>query len=218
MSELFDINGPAFPPQGGGPADSLVVLLHGYGADGNDLISLAPHLAVSLPKTLFVSPNAPFPCEMGFGRQWFSFQDRAPSAIMAGTRAAAQILDRFLDDLLKRFALKDGRLALVGFSQGTMMALHVAPRRAASVAGVVGFSGRLLDDGSLAKEIKGRAPMLLVHGEADEVVPPAALDEAAAGLKAAGIAVETLRRPGLAHGIDPEGMTAASAFLARVLA
>lgn len=218
MNALFELNGPALPPQGGGPADSLVVLLHGYGADGNDLIGLAPHLAAGLPKTLFVSPHAPFPCEMGFGRQWFSFQDRTSSAIMAGTRAAGEILDGFLDDLLKRFALKDNRMALVGFSQGTMMALHVAPRRPASVAGVIGFSGRLLDDGTLAKEIKVRPPALLIHGEADEVVPPAALDEAAAGLQAAGIAVETLRRPGLAHGIDPEGIAAASTFLARVLA
>lgn len=217
MKDLFELNGPALPPQGGGPADSLVVLLHGYGADGNDLIGLAPHLAASLPKTVFVSPHAPFPCEMGFGRQWFSFQDRTPSAIMAGARAAAQILDGFLDDLLKRFGLKDGRMALVGFSQGTMMALHVAPRRANPAAGIVGFSGRLLDDGSLAKDAQARSPVLLVHGDADEMVPIAALDEAEAGLKVAGIAVETLRRPGLAHGIDPEGMNAAAAFLKRVL-
>lgn len=217
MTGLFDLTGPALPPQGGGPADSLVVLLHGYGADGNDLIGLAPHLAAVLPKALFVSPHAPFPCEMGFGRQWFSFQDRTPAAIMAGTRAAADILNGFLDDMLGRFELKDGRMALVGFSQGTMMALHVALRRAVPVGGVVGFSGRLLDDGSLAKEIKVRPPMLLIHGEADEVVPVSSLGEAETGLKAAGVMVETMRRPGLAHGIDPEGIAVAVSFLQRQL-
>ena len=218
MNGLFELNGPALPPQGGGPADSLVVLLHGYGADGNDLIGLAPHLAASLPKTLFVSPNAPFPCEMGFGRQWFSFQNRTPAEIKEGLIAASDILNGFLDGLLQRFSLKDGRMALVGFSQGTMMALDVAPRRVAPVAGVVGFSGRLIDSDALAREVKVRPPVLLVHGEADPMVPVASLDHAETGLKTAGIAVETLRRPGLAHGIDQEGISAAAEFLKRVLA
>lgn len=218
MNGLFELNGPTLPPQGGGPADSLVVLLHGYGADGNDLIGLAPHLAAGLPKTLFVSPNAPFPCEMGFGRQWFSFQNRTPAEIKEGLVAAAEILDGFLNGLLQRFSLKDGRMALVGFSQGTMMALDVAPRRAVPVAGVVGFSGRLIDRAALVREVKARPPVLLIHGDADSMVPVVNLDHAEAGLKEAGIAVETLRRPGLAHGIDEEGIAAAAAFLKRVLA
>lgn len=108
-------------------------------------------------------------------------------------------------------------MALVGFSQGTMMALDVAPRRAAPVAGVVGFSGRLLDAAALEKEVKVRPPVLLIHGDADSMVPVANLDHAEAGLKSVGIAVETLRRPGLAHGIDPEGIAAAAVFLKRVL-
>ena len=218
MSDLFELNGPALPPQGGGPADSLVVLLHGYGADGDDLIGLAPHLAAGLPKTLFVSPNAPFPCEMGFGRQWFSFQNRTPAEIKEGLIAASDILNGFLDGLLQRFSLKDARMALVGFSQGTMMALDVAPRRVAAVAGVVGFSGRLIDSDALAKECKVRPPVLLVHGDADTLVPIGNLAHAEAGLKQAGMAVETLLRPGLAHSIDEAGITAAAAFLQRVLA
>lgn len=218
MSTLFELNGPALPPQGGGAADSIVVLLHGYGADGNDLIGLAPHLAQALPGTLFISPDAPFPCEMGFGRQWFAFQNQTPAQIMAGAKAAAGILNEFLDGLLRRFSLADGRMALVGFSQGTMMALDVASKRAAPFAGVVGFSGRLLDDGTWANGVTVRPPVLLVHGDADPLVPVASLDQAAAALKGAGFAVETLLRPGLAHGIDPEGIAAASAFLQRVLA
>jgi phospholipase/carboxylesterase len=219
MTGLFDLSGPAVPPAAGGAAASIVVLLHGYGADGNDLIGLAPHLGQVLPKTLFVSPHAPFPCEMGGpGRQWFSLQDRTPSAVLAGVGAVQQILNAFLDDMLARFKLPESRLALVGFSQGTMMALHAAPRRATPCAGIVGFSGRLLDDGALKREAVSRPPVLLIHGDADQLVPIGNLDHAVEGLKAAGIAVEAHRRAGLDHGIDEEGLRLATAFLKRVLA
>ena len=214
MKGLFDLSGPGMPPANGAAPDSLVILLHGYGADGNDLIELAPHLAQALPGAFFVSPHAPFPCEMGpFGRQWFSFQDRSLEAIMAGTRAAAPILESFVDELLGRFTLPESRLALIGFSQGTMMALHVAPRRVESCAGVVGFSGRLLDGAVLQSEVRARPPVLLIHGTDDELVPIDALDEASSGLSAAGLAVETHRRPGLGHGIDAEGLALATRFL-----
>ncbi|MFO0995756.1 MAG: alpha/beta fold hydrolase [Alphaproteobacteria bacterium] len=214
MKGLFDLSGPGMPPANGAAPDSLVILLHGYGADGNDLIELAPHLAQALPGAFFVSPHAPFPCEMGpFGRQWFSFQDRSLEAIMAGTRAAAPILESFVDELLGRFTLPESRLALIGFSQGTMMALHVAPRRAESCAGVVGFSGRLLDGAVLQSEVRARPPVLLIHGTDDELVPIDALEEASSGLSAAGLAVETHRRPGLGHGIDAEGLALATRFL-----
>ena len=218
MKGLFDLSGPALPPASGEAPDAVVILLHGYGADGNDLIELAPHLARALPGAFFASPHAPFPCEMGpFGRQWFSFQDRSPEAVMAGTRAAAPILEGFIDDLLTRFGLPENRLGLVGFSQGTMMALHVAPRRAAVCAGVVGFSGRLLAGETLPAEIRARPPVLLVHGTDDELVPIAALDEAASALTAAGLHVETHRRPGLGHGIDAEGLSLAARFLSSKL-
>ena len=131
----FDLDGPRAGPAVEGAADSLVVLLHGLGADGNDLIGLAPELSRLLPGAAFVSPHAPFPCDMApFGRQWFSLQDRAPQSLLAGARMAAPILDRFIDDELARHDLADDRLALVGFSQGTMMALYVALRRARPVA------------------------------------------------------------------------------------
>src|SRR6185369_2401799 len=121
MRSPFELSGPNQPPRAGGKPRHLVVLLHGFGSDGNDLIGLAPHWAAVLPDTEFVSPNAPFPCEMGpFGHQWFSFGDRAPEAILAGTRAAANILDAFLDEALAARGLTDRELALVGFSQGTM--------------------------------------------------------------------------------------------------
>ncbi|MFN0043326.1 MAG: alpha/beta hydrolase [Alphaproteobacteria bacterium] len=213
MTGLYDLDGPAVPSAAQGAPDSIVVFLHGYGADGDDLIALAPHLARALPRTLFISPHAPFACEMGFGRQWFSFEDRWPQAILAGADTAARLIGEFLDALLARTGLADSRLALVGFSQGTMMALHAAPRRVQACAAIVGFSGRLLDDGTFAAAVRSRPPVLLVHGEADGVVPVAALDEAVVGLKAAGIAVEAQRRPGLEHSIDQEGMAGAALFL-----
>ena len=140
---LLEIDGPRFGPASGGTPDSLIVLLHGVGADGNDLIELAPILGEHLPGTAFVSPHAPFPYDGApMGRQWFSLMERTQEMMLAGVRASAPILDAFLDEELARLGLADDRLGLVGFSQGTMMSLYVAPRRAKPIAGVVGFSGR----------------------------------------------------------------------------
>jgi phospholipase/carboxylesterase len=215
-SLLPQLTGPsAIYPKGAKPK-RLVVLLHGLGADGNDLFGLVPALAPALPETAFLSPDAPFPCDMApFGRQWFSLQTRTPEAIEAGVRASAAILDAFLDESLAKFALDDSRLALLGFSQGTMMALYVGLRRAKPIAGIVGFSGRLVGAPS---EFRSKPPVLLVHGDADQVVPPDSLPHAVAALKAAGVPIEAVSRPGLGHGIDEEGLRQARDFLARVLA
>ena len=150
----MQLSGPSLPPADGKPARGLVILLHGLGADGNDLIGLAPHWARLLPHVAFVSPNAPFPCDMApYGNQWFSLQDRTPARVVAGVRAAWPILDGFIDEQLAAHNLTEDRLALVGFSQGCMMSLFTAPRRQRAVAGVVGYSGRLIDDGTMAGEI-----------------------------------------------------------------
>jgi phospholipase/carboxylesterase len=217
MPGLFELTGPAMPPVRGGAPDALVVLLHGYGADGNDLIALAPHLGQIVPCAQFVSPNAPFPCEMGFGRQWYGASDRSTEAYLAGSRTAASILDGFLDDQLAALGLGEERMVLIGFSQGTMLALHAAPRRPAACAGVVGFSGRLVAPDLLPVETVSRPPIMLVHGDADEVVPYDALAEAQAGLEAAGFAVESHTRAAQGHGIDQEAMALGARFLAKVL-
>lgn len=221
MSDAFSslsLDGPRFGAAPG-RARRLVLLLHGVGADGHDLIGLAPYFAQGLPDTAFVSPHAPFPCDMApMGRQWFSLQDRTPDVLLAAIRASAPVLDAFIDAELTRFGLPDNKLALVGFSQGTMMSLYVAPRRPTAIAGVVGYSGALAGPDRLPAEVKSKPPILLVHGDADQVVPFAAMAMAEQGLRAAGISVETLRRPGLPHSIDEEGIAAGIKFLSRVLA
>jgi phospholipase/carboxylesterase len=218
MNALADLTGPEVPPAAGTAPRDLIILLHGYGADGQDLIGLAPHLGQVFPQAHFIAPNAPEPCEIApMGRQWFGLMDRSDAAMWQGVQTAAPMLDRFIDQQLERHGLSADRLALVGFSQGTMMALHVAPRRRAAPACMVGFSGRLVGASHLADQMVSRPPVLLVHGEADEVVPVAALDEASSALTGAGFEVETLRRPGLPHGIDGEGLAAAAHFLKRFL-
>lgn len=212
------LDGPRVAPAAGGDPRQLVVLLHGLGADGADLIDLAPMLAQDLPHAAFVAPNAPQPCDMApYGYQWFSVQDRHPDRLTAGVRAAAPLLDGFLDAELAACGLADDRLALLGFSQGCMMALHVGLRRPLPCAAILGYSGRLVAADQLADEIRARPPVLLCHGTADPVVPFESLALAQAALANAGIDVAVLERPGLGHGLDQTAIDAGAALLARTL-
>ena len=212
------LSGPSRPPASGGKPRRLVILLHGLGADGNDLIGLAPYWARLLPDAEFLSPNAPFPCDMApHGYQWFSSQDRSLEAVLGGVRAAAPILDAFIDEALEERGLGSGELALVGFSQGTMMSLFVGLRRAEPVAGIVGFSGRLLAPELLASELRSRPPILLVHGTEDPLVPYSSLAAAETTLKAAGVPVETVTSFGIGHSIDDQGLRRGGQFLKKVL-
>jgi len=215
---LPNLSGPSHPPSSGGKPRQLVILLHGLGADGNDLIGLAPVWSQLLPDAEFVSPNAPYPCDMApYGFQWFSLQDRSPTMILAGVRAAAPALDAFIDDALATRGLAEEAVALVGFSQGTMMSLYVGLRRARPVAGILGYSGALIGAETLMADVRSKPRVLLVHGEADPVVPFQALALAEGALRAAGVPVKTLTRPGLAHGIDEEGLRRGGRFLKTVL-
>ena len=199
------------------PGLSLVIFLHGYGADGADLLGLADPLAPHLPRTAFVAPDAPEPCVgTPFGKQWFPIPwlDGSSEAASAASLAlSSDDLNQFIDAAMAANGVGPEATALVGFSQGTMMALDVALRRAATLAGVVGFSGRLLRPETLAAQITARPPVLLIHGDADPVVPYADLARAAAGLKAAGVSVTTHTSRGTGHGIAPDGLGLALRFL-----
>ena len=219
MTANRTLSGPRRAPASGGPAKQLVVLLHGVGADGDDLIGLAPHWARALPDAEFLAPNAPFPCDMApFGYQWFSLQNRSVEALLAGVRETAPILDAFLTEAMVSRGLAPSHVALVGFSQGTMMALHVAPRRAQALAAVLGYSGAMIGGDLLPRQIVTKPPVHLIHGEADDVVPFQSMAAAAAALSGAGVDVTVAARPRLGHGIDPDGLMQGGRFLAERLA
>jgi phospholipase/carboxylesterase len=213
------IDGPRHQPASGGPAKQLVVLLHGLGADGNDLIQLAPMLAQALPEAAFVSPNAHQDCDVApMGLQWFSFKGETDQVMIQGAEQAAPVVDAFLDAELERDGLTADKLAVIGFSQGGMMALHCGLRRAQAPACLVGFSTLLPGPRKLDAEIRGKPPVLLTHGDQDQIIPPHAMPQTEAALKAAGVPVESESRPGLGHGIDERCLELATEFLKRHLA
>lgn len=203
--------------KGPAKARSVVIFVHGYGADGADLLGLADPLAPHLPDTAFYAPNAPQPCTgnpMGF--QWFPIpwlDGSSEAQAQAGMAEAAIALNAFIDKVLADEGLTPDRLALVGFSQGTMMSLHIAPRRDAEIAGIVGFSGRLLAPETLEAETRVKPPVLLIHGDQDPVVPFADMDLAGSALQQAGFTVYGHVMKGTAHGISQDGLSAALSFL-----
>lgn len=210
------LDGKRREPASGGAAKQLVVLLHGVGADGADLIGIAAEWARMLPDAAFVAPDGPEPCDMApYGRQWFSLADRAPARLEAGVRAAAPALGEFLRAELATLGLPDSALAVMGFSQGAMLALFAGLRGAPAPAAILAYSGALLAPASLAVELAQRPPVLLVHGEADGVVPAAASRAAEASLREAAVPVEALYPPALGHGIDAAGIAAGARLLAR---
>jgi phospholipase/carboxylesterase len=210
------LDGPRIEPEG--TPTALVMLLHGYGANGDDLIDLAEGWRRWLPGAAFVAPNAPEEIPgMPGALQWFPLTLRDPGERWRGVVAARPGVDRFLDAELARYRLGPDRLVLAGFSQGTMLALHVGLRRSAVPAAIVGYSGLLAGPEHLG-EITARPPVLLVHGTEDDVIPVDALHIAREQLAAAGVAVEWHVRERLGHGIDPAGQQLAGHFMAHALA
>lgn len=218
-----DLDGPRRMPRHGRP-DALVVLLHGYGANGEDLIGLADHWQELLPEAAFVAPNAPEPLPFaGFGGfQWFALTTRSPEERWSGTQRAAPVLERFISAELERMRLGVGRLALVGFSQGTMLSLHVGLRLTTPPAAILGYSGIIAGPEHLAADrealgVRGQPPILLIHGEADDVIPAEALEITTTALAEAGLASSWHLSPGLGHGIDMQGLFLGGRFLQQSL-
>lgn len=203
---MSQIDAQYWGPAGKGTPKQLVVLCHGLGADAYDLVSLAPIWGPAVPDALFASVNAPDQHPSGFGRQWWDVGDRSPAITQAGVRRAAQALDRFLNAELARLGLPADAYALMGFSQGAMTVLFTGLRRPVAPRAILAFSGALLAPESLRAEMRNQAPVLLVHGAADEVVPVTRSRDAERGLQAAGVPVESQYIPGLGHGIDETGL------------
>jgi phospholipase/carboxylesterase len=206
------------PPARGGKPDALVILLHGYGSNGADLISLAPYWAKTLPGVEFVSPNAiePVPQAPG-GYQWFPISQLDPHLMEQGARAAAQSVDRFIDRELDKHGLTPDRCALVGFSQGTMMALHVGLRRERPLAAILGFSGVLVGGQRLKDEMTSKPPVLLIHGDRDPTIPIPAMFDSAQALCEAGHGARWHVSYGVPHSIGPDGLELGGDFLAAAL-
>jgi phospholipase/carboxylesterase len=212
------LDGPRMPPARGGKPDALVILLHGYGSNGADLISLAPYWADAMPGAAFVSPNAiePLPEAPG-GYQWFPISQLDPRLMEQGVRMAAQSVDRFIDRELEKYGLDASRLVLVGFSQGTMMALHVGLRRQLPLAGILGFSGVLVGGARLKDEMRSKPPVLLIHGDRDPTIPIPAMFDSAEALAVAGHGAQWHVSYGVPHSIGPDGLELGGAFLANCL-
>ncbi|MGE0063449.1 MAG: alpha/beta hydrolase [Xanthobacteraceae bacterium] len=213
-----ELDGPRLAPKSG-TAKQLVVFLHGYGADGNDLIDIGRAWQDWLPDAAFVSPHAPRPCgQSPMGREWFPLTFRDPNERWTGVNEAAPALNAFLDAELSRHKLPPSALALVGFSQGTMMSLHAGLRRASAPAAIVGYSGMLvvpegIEPDDFMAQIVAKPPVLLVHGDQDELIPVQALLHASQSLAAMDIPVQWHISPGVGHGIDQEGLRHGGEFL-----
>lgn len=220
---MAELDGPWLEPKSG-TAKQLVVFLHGYGADGNDLIDIGRAWQGLLPDAAFVSPHAPNPCgQTPVGREWFPLTSREPNERWLGVNAAMPTLNAFIDAALARRDLPPRALALVGFSQGTMMSLHVGLRRPVAPAAIVGYSGMLImpDDAmsdAFAAEIKSKPPVLLVHGDSDELIPVQAVFHSAQGLAALEVPAQWHISAGVGHGIDQEGLRHGGEFLAKQFA
>ena len=208
------IDGPSVHPLSGNQAKQLVIFCHGYGADGNDLIGLANYFQQALPDAFFISPNAPEACPMNpMGYQWFDFTSNDPELIWKKVNDAGEILNKFIDHKLNELNLTDENLSLVGFSQGTMMSLHVGLRRKLKMSSIVGFSGRLIREDTLTDEIRSRPPIYLIHGDQDPMVPFSDTINAAKILKDLNVDVQSHISPNTPHSIAQDGLEIAIKFL-----
>ncbi len=199
-----------------GKIEQIVILLHGVGSNGRDLISLAPALEQYVPNAVFISPDAPFACDMvpaGYpdAFQWFSLEDRSPQAMLSGVKNVFPLVEEFIEAQLKHYNLPANKLALLGFSQGTMTSLYVAPRLNEQIAGVLGYSGALLLNDE--NDLKQKMPIHLIHGQSDDVVPAQAWTAAKETLISNGYEFSGHITAGLTHSIDQAGIDSGGAFL-----
>lgn len=209
---MAKLSGPMLPPKSGGAPRQAVILLHGYGADGSDLIGLGHHWGPLLPDALFIAPNAPSPCGGNpFGFEWFPLSVDRIAGRIEGAKNAAPVIIEFLTDLWTQTDIRPADTFLIGFSQGAMMALHVGTALPQPVRGIVSFSGAFVAADGFP--VVDKTPVALIHGELDQVVDPALSRQAATEMTAAGYDVSLHMSAGVAHGIAPDGLDFATAFM-----
>lgn len=211
----MSLTGPELSPRSGHPPKQLVLILHGYGADGEDLIGLGQHWAEFFPDALFFAPNAPTRCAQNpFGYEWFPIDfDNMVQSVATGVPMAASAVLEGLRDVWSRTGLGPAQTFLVGFSQGAMMALHAGLSLPEPPLGIVSFSGALVPPPGFGAEKSGKPPVCLVHGDIDPVVDPKLTQDAAVQLQAAGYEVSVHISHGMAHGIAPDGLDFATTFM-----
>jgi len=207
QSTLSDLTYYSAPPKGGKKPTSIVIMVHGYGANGQDLIGIAPEWCGALPETLLISPDAPTPCDQSpLGRQWFSLLNYTPQGMLNGIKDAWSALDKFIDAVIKEHNIPSDKIALMGFSQGTMMSLHTMMKRTDKLAGVLGYSGRLTDHDLAHTTANKDVPIHLIHGTDDPVIPVSEFDIAIKTLTNNNFPISGEKTLGLAHGIDHNGI------------
>jgi phospholipase/carboxylesterase len=215
-----ELDGPLYGPHSGGPVKQIVLLLHGYGSNGFDLISFADVWRDVFPDALFIAPHAPerLPGGWGEGYQWFAIDELTAEAMAAGVARAAPVIDRFIDRQLAKHHLTERDMALVGFSQGTMMALQVGPRRERQLACILGYSGLLAGADALAQEVRTKPPVMLIHGAEDPMVPLASMRITEQALTELGFDVSSYVSPGLGHSVDQMGLQLGADFVSSAFA
>ncbi|WP_321392601.1 alpha/beta hydrolase [Emcibacter sp.] len=219
MSTLTTLSGPRVEPPVGEKIEKMLILSHGYGSNGYDLIGLVPHFQRVMPNTVFISPNAPEACPGApMGYQWFGLTSLSREERLRGTLEAAPVLDSFIDQELDRYGLEDKDLVLSGFSQGTMMSLHVGLRRKNPLAGILGFSGAMTLPDNWQQDIASKPPVMLIHGDSDDVLPIQMMYDAKEALQSVDIDVTTHISRGITHSIGPDGLQKALEFLQKVSA
>jgi len=212
------LNDVSLEPQDGQKALHAVIIVHGLGDSAAGIIGLGEAMRPTMPNTLFLAPDAPYPCEFSpFGFQWFPARDWTPAVVLAGVKQAAPELNAYIDHVIATRGLTPDKIALVGFSQGTIMNLYVGPRRTPSLAGLLGYSGALVGGETLRQERQSNPPIQLIHGTDDDVISFAAMDLAREGLQSANLNVETLACRGVGHSVDDEGLACGTRFLRKVL-
>jgi len=215
---MNEISGPFKLPFGKELPQKMVVFLHGVGADGYDLLSLSDEFVEALPPSVFLAPNAPFSYDMfPMGYQWFSLKEYTEDKLYEGIKVALPILQNYIEQNLVKYQLNFKDLILIGFSQGAMMAVQLALRLPEACQAVISYSGAIVKPDILAQEIKSKPPIMLFHGDKDQVLPAENLFNADQALEKMGIPARSYLLENVGHSISLEAIEMSQNFLKELI-